>query len=83
MGGTGGVKMDLVDKNGNVEPWVVDFLERIRKENREEEEDNAIQKQKTARLSLREQAESSQEVCGRLFDDPEEDEEEDEEETLQ
>ena len=76
--------MDLVDKYGEVEPWVVDFLDRIKKENREEEEDNAIQKQETASLSLREQTESSQEVCGRLFDDPEEDdEEEDEEETLQ
>ena len=57
---------------GVVEPWVIDFLEQIRREN------NALQEQETKRLPLREQAERGEEVRKRHTE--EDDEEEDEEE---
>tara|TARA_R110002020_G_scaffold247905_4_gene461960 strand:+ start:21463 stop:21663 length:201 start_codon:yes stop_codon:yes gene_type:complete len=64
----------MVDDEENVEPWVIKFLEKMKKDNEEKEED-AIQEQKATRLSIRKQTIGSEEVREGLFDDPEAEEE--------
>ena len=64
----------MVDNEKNVEPWVIKFLEKIKRDN-EEKEEYAIQEQKAARLPIRNQTIGSEDVREGLFDDPEAEEE--------